>query len=768
MTPVEQITSLYIGYFGRAPDPAGLNYWVGRFNDGFSLSDIAESFSVQPEATTKYPYLANQNIASPQAFITQVYLNLFNRTPDAAGLAYWTAQLAAGADVGDFILDVISGATTAPDSTIVANKVSVGVDFALMTASQPGFTYNAAAAGAAVEVINGVDATAASVTAGKAETAAFIAGGSVGATFAFTTNIDALAGTGGNDLFVGDYGVANSVTAADSVTGGAGTDTLNLFGAATNPTLPQLNSVENLNFNAPAAVFAANVAAQTGVQAVGLVNTATSASTFTINADQNVSYSGVTGGNAQTVVTTAADTAVTVNVAGSTLGAVDVQGAGVTTLNVASNGSAASTLASLGSSTGTEATVNISGTQGLTVTAALDSSVKTVNASTNTGGVNVTLGAADVAATGGSGADTFAFGATLTTADTVVGGNGVDVISITGADIRVPVANGVLPALNTKVTGVETLAFTGATAALISGQTFTNTEITKLLFNTVDAATDTVDFAGSARTYAFGVDNTGAATLNGTAGVTTVNLALEGTAAAAADVGALTVNFTNNTATQVGTGTINIASTGANGAGGANTTGAIIGQSNGGALTSTNVVVTGSHDLTIGSLGSAGSINASAFTGKLNVVGSSGQDTIIGGSGADTINATVGADTYTGGAGADSFVFTSIAQGSSNALTTISDFVSGTDKLNVNGINGAGTAFTATAINVNAAPDFAGALNLASNAAAAGTTSYFQFGGNTFVVVDNNAALSSFDAGTDAVIRLTGVVNLTAADVIVA
>jgi S-layer protein len=404
----------------------------------------------------------------------------------------------------------------------------------------------------------------------------------------------------------------------------------------------------------------------------------------------------------------------------------------------------------------------------LTVTAALDSSVKTVNASTNTGGVNVTLGAADVAATGGSGADTFAFGATLTTADTVVGGNGVDVISITGADIRVPVANGVLPALNTKVTGVETLAFTGATAALISGQTFTNTEITKLLFNTVDAATDTVDFAGSARTYAFGVDNTGAATLNGTAGVTTVNLALEGTAAAAADVGALTVNFTNNTATQVGTGTINIASTGANGAGGANTTGAIIGQSNGGALTSTNVVVTGSHDLTIGSLGSAGSINASAFTGKLNVVGSSGQDTIIGGSGADTINATVGADTYTGGAGADSFVFTSIAQGSSNALTTISDFVSGTDKLNVNGINGAGTAFTATAINVNAAPDFAGALNLASNAAAAGTTSYFQFGGNTFVVVDNNAALSSFDAATDAVIRLTGVVNLTAADVIVA
>jgi hypothetical protein len=117
MTPVEQITSLYIGYFGRAPDPEGLNYWVGRLADGFSLAEIAESFSVQAESQAKYPYLSNPNIASPQAFITQVYLNLFNRVPDAEGLAYWTAQLESGADVGDFILDVISGAVTDPDQT---------------------------------------------------------------------------------------------------------------------------------------------------------------------------------------------------------------------------------------------------------------------------------------------------------------------------------------------------------------------------------------------------------------------------------------------------------------------------------------------------------------------------------------------------------------------------------------------------------------------------------------------------------------------------
>src|SRR5690554_6413439 len=127
MTPVEQITSLYIGYLGRAPDPEGLNYWVGRLADGCTLAEAAESFSVQSESTTKYPYLANPNIASPQAFITQVYMNLFNRVPDAEGLAYWTAELQSGADVGDFILNVISGALTDPDATIVAHKVEVGV-----------------------------------------------------------------------------------------------------------------------------------------------------------------------------------------------------------------------------------------------------------------------------------------------------------------------------------------------------------------------------------------------------------------------------------------------------------------------------------------------------------------------------------------------------------------------------------------------------------------------------------------------------------------
>ena len=128
----EMITKIYIGYFDRAPDPAGLQYWVNRFNDGMSLQDIAQSFSEQPESTNKYPYLANPSVASSDTFLNTVYTNLFERTPDTAGLDYWKGQLSSGRPVGEIIFDIINGATDGSagnDATILANKTTVAADW---------------------------------------------------------------------------------------------------------------------------------------------------------------------------------------------------------------------------------------------------------------------------------------------------------------------------------------------------------------------------------------------------------------------------------------------------------------------------------------------------------------------------------------------------------------------------------------------------------------------------------------------------------------
>ncbi|MDY8108852.1 calcium-binding protein [Fulvimarina sp. 2208YS6-2-32] len=608
-------------------------------------------------------------------------------------------------------------------------------------------------------------------------------GANPGQTFTLTNSVDVLNGTANNDTFVGD---AASVSGADQLNGSAGTDTFNSFGAGAAATIPQLNSIENVNFVAPVAGFTgANVSAIAGVQNLGLVNTAI-ASNLQINAAQNVSYTGVTGG-AQTITTTAADTDVTATLSGSTVASLAVTGAGVTTINLAATGSAASTITGALSSTGTESTVNITGTQALTIGNALDASVKTVNASSNTGGVTVTLGASDATVTGGTGNDTFNFGATLTTADTVVGGAGTDTLGIDGADIRVAVANGVLPALNTKVSGIETLQFNGANAGLISGTTFTNTAVTKIVFNTADAATDTVDAAGSARVYAFGAANSGNALINLAAGVSTVNLSLDANATpitGGVEVG--TLKIAADVAAPAGqTATVNLASTGPSAV--VNTITALE------AAVGSTFNVSGSNDLTITALTNGGTINASALTGKLTVTGSAandvitggtGADTLTGGDGVDTINGGagadiivggLGADLLTGGAGIDTFRFGTDGSVAGTSLDKISDFnAGGADILDFGGAavllaaetNGT-TAGTDVDTSAGGKVTFAAAdTTFAQKVTAvqadtqldvAGSVAFFENGANTYVYYAG-AATGNAD---DQIVELTGITGLT-------
>ena len=139
-TPLQQIEALYIGYFGRAGEPDGTNYWVGQLNGGYTISEAAASFSVQPESKAEYAFLAHPNLATDadiETFINSVYQNLFHRDADTDGMAYWSGQLAARAGdpaaIGQFILDVISGAYgengSATDQAALENKVQAASYF---------------------------------------------------------------------------------------------------------------------------------------------------------------------------------------------------------------------------------------------------------------------------------------------------------------------------------------------------------------------------------------------------------------------------------------------------------------------------------------------------------------------------------------------------------------------------------------------------------------------------------------------------------------
>ena len=122
----KQITSLYLGYFNRAADRQGLDFWIGQANAGGSLFDIANSFAAGSEYQSIYGGL------SSSALIDRIYDNLFNRIPDAEGKAYWLNELANGKPVGRLIVDVMSGAQ-GNDKLVLENTVIVANDWTSRT-----------------------------------------------------------------------------------------------------------------------------------------------------------------------------------------------------------------------------------------------------------------------------------------------------------------------------------------------------------------------------------------------------------------------------------------------------------------------------------------------------------------------------------------------------------------------------------------------------------------------------------------------------------
>ena len=102
MTFEEQITNLYIAVFDRAPDAAGLSYWV---HSGLTVEQIAQSFFEQPETQALY------GDRSLEDFITAVYENVLGREPDEGGYRYWHDELESGRVGKDlFILAIVNAA----------------------------------------------------------------------------------------------------------------------------------------------------------------------------------------------------------------------------------------------------------------------------------------------------------------------------------------------------------------------------------------------------------------------------------------------------------------------------------------------------------------------------------------------------------------------------------------------------------------------------------------------------------------------------------
>ena len=86
-----QVVRLYNAALGRGPDGDGLAYWAEALRGGGQLRVLAQGFLDSPEFARRF------GGRDDAGFVTTMYQNVLGRAPDADGLAYWTGQLASGA-----------------------------------------------------------------------------------------------------------------------------------------------------------------------------------------------------------------------------------------------------------------------------------------------------------------------------------------------------------------------------------------------------------------------------------------------------------------------------------------------------------------------------------------------------------------------------------------------------------------------------------------------------------------------------------------------
>jgi Ca2+-binding RTX toxin-like protein len=799
-----EIQKLYIAYFNRPADPLGLAYWENQAAlNGGSTAAIANAFSASAEYKSLYDGKSSAQI------VNALYLNLFGRPAEAAGLDFWVTRLDNQTlNVGNIAFAILSGAQNS-DRLVVENKATAAAQFTTNVNLPAEITaYSSAAASAIAKAwlaavtdtpaslnaaLSSVDSTIASIVALSAPVSP---GGDTPTplTLTLTAGTDNLTGGEGADLFIAS---AATLQAGDSLDGRGGFDVLSVTNTATLVgTLTSIEEIRIADFSTLSVTATALGTVAVGHGATTDVGDATLFIDLAFSAAFDLSR--ITAGQAGTA--TSATKALYTNKA-----------------TTASN---------------------------VTLTGLADNFTGTANADTiNGGGGNDTINGAGGTDTinGGAGNDRITYA--TADADNVNGGADTDTLVVTGGTLTIDLTAAAGAITNFEV--IDVSAVTGALVVNVNTNAATTTAFTVTGSSLADTITtgagndiismglqgqtiayDTIVAAGGNDTLVMiGNITTGTASQNvidlSAAGdqLTTVNNNAEGVnqsgfenVSLARIVPGTGVGFTITAhaggSKIAGTSLGDVITGGAgddtiygfsssdvvNGGGGNNTlvlinnsdTTSLFTMDNvpssltigtDGALTGIqNITLSGtiSTTLTLSGQSEAFTISASTATVAETIVAGSGNDTITGSSLADFIEGGLGADTLTGGLGADEFRFGANGSVHGVARDIVTDFAAGIDKL----------AFATTAVlqAADASPLGAGsnvqqsagglvtfhatdntlALKIAAVQAdiqldAVNSLAFFVDSGNTYVYFAGNATGNA----DDMIIQLTGVTTLT-------
>jgi hypothetical protein len=119
---LETVQKLYIGYYQRPADPAGLIYWVRRLDAAKgSLNEIIEAFANSDESRALYGTINSYTIGN---VVDSIYAALFSRHAEPGGKAFYVNGFNSGQfTAATIMLNVLNGAQNS-DLTSLNNKLA--------------------------------------------------------------------------------------------------------------------------------------------------------------------------------------------------------------------------------------------------------------------------------------------------------------------------------------------------------------------------------------------------------------------------------------------------------------------------------------------------------------------------------------------------------------------------------------------------------------------------------------------------------------------
>jgi S-layer protein len=322
------VTELYVSLFGRAPDAQGLGYWVNQIDTGvLTLSGVAQAMYNTDPARAYYPlFLTNSE------FVTNVYTNVLGRAPDADGLAYWTGRVDSIGKAG-VVLEMIDAVNNYAGSD-PAGLTSKALFQNKVVVGEYYAEHTVDGVHNATAAISDVTATSDVSTSAAIEALIAAGGGAAGQTFTLTTGVDNFTGGAGNDTFNAILGGSATLNSFDSIAGGAGTDTLNLvdssgasFAVPVSTTISGIDVVNLSRTGGTGGVTITDTTFGTGVTSLSLTDVAAASEAVSVTLNSATSVSAVeTVAGKEFSSVAITDTSTTAASTGSTLTTVTVNG----------------------------------------------------------------------------------------------------------------------------------------------------------------------------------------------------------------------------------------------------------------------------------------------------------------------------------------------------------------------------------------------------------------------------------------------------------